>query len=220
MSPRAESARPRVSELRLNGLVPGYAGDLGPGERAEGLAFDGVDLTERRLAGVAFVECTLGDVTADGADLAGASFVETRIERLGAPSLDAPRSRFRDVELLASRIGSGELYDTTWSGALVRGCKLGFVNLRAAELTDVLFEDCVIGELDLGRAKATRVAFEGCTLETLDVTGAELRHVDLRGARLGRVAGIPGLRGAIVSGLQAAELAEAMAEQLGISVRD
>lgn len=220
MSSRAESVRPRLSELRLSGLTPGYAGDLDPGERVEGLAFDGVDLAERPLAGVAFVECTLDDVTVDGADLTGASFVETRIERLGAPSLAAPRSRFRDARLAASRIGSGELYETTWSGVVVRGCKLGFVNLRGAELTDVLFEDCAIEELDLGRAKATRVAFQGCTLETLDVTGAQLRHVDLRGARLGRVAGISGLRGAILSGFQAAELAETMAEQLGISVRD
>ncbi|WP_171041443.1 pentapeptide repeat-containing protein [Sinomonas susongensis] len=220
MSPRAESIRPRLTELRLNDLVPGYAGDLDPGGRAEGLSLEGVDLSGLQLAGIAFVECTLDDVTFDGADLTGASFVETRIGRLGAPTLSAPRSRFRDLELGASRIGSAEFYDTNWSGVVVRGCKLGFVNFRAAELTDVLFEDCVIEELDLGRAKATRVAFEGCTLETLDVTGAELRHVDLRGSRLGRVAGITGLRGAIVSGIQAAELAEAMAEQLGIAVQD
>ena len=220
MSPRRESIRPRLTELRLDGLDAGFAADLCPGERVEGLAFDGVDLTDRALAGVALVECALDGVTADGADLTGASFVETRISRLGAPSLAAPRSRFRDVELVASRIGSGELYDTTWDGVVVRGCKLGFVNLRAAELTDVLFVDCVIDELDLGRAKAARIAFEDCTLDALDVTAAELRHVDLRGARLGRVAGITGLRGATVSSLQVAELAELMAEHLGIAVQD
>jgi uncharacterized protein YjbI with pentapeptide repeats len=220
VSPRQHPTRPRLTELRLGRLDAGYAGDLGAGERAEGLTFDAVDLTDRGLAGVTFVECALDGATFDGADLTGASFVETRIERLGAPSLRAPRSRFRDVELVASRIGSGELYDCTWDGVVVRGCKLGFVNLRAAELTDVLFADCVIEELDLGRAKATRVAFEGCTVDALDVRAAELRHVDLRGARLGRVAGVAGLRGAIVSGFQAAELAEAMAEHLGIAVQD
>lgn len=200
MSPRQESTRPRLTELRLEDLDPGYPGDLGPGERAEGLVFDGVDLADR--------------------DLTGASFIETRLARLGAPSLRAPRSRFRDVELVTSRIGSGELYDATWDVVVVRGCKLGFINLRAAQLADVLFVDCVIEELDLGRAKATRVEFENCSIDALDVTAAQLRHVDLRGARLGRVAGITGLRGATVSGLQAAELAEIMAEQLGIVVRD
>ncbi|WP_336854362.1 pentapeptide repeat-containing protein [Sinomonas albida] len=220
MSPRKDSTRPRLTELRLAGLVPGYAGDIAAGERAEGLAFDGADLTARRLVGAAFVECSLADVSAHEADLTGASFVETRIERLGAPSLSAPRSRFRDVELEASRIGSAELYDSTWDAVVVRGCKLGFVNLRAAKLTDVLLVGCTIEELDLGRATATRVAFEDCTLDSFDVTAAELRHVDLRGARLGRVGGIEGLRGATVNPYQAAELAEIMAEHLGISVRD
>ncbi|NUP73574.1 MAG: pentapeptide repeat-containing protein, partial [Sinomonas sp.] len=142
MSPRRDSTRPRLTDLRLEGLVPGFAGDVGAGERAEGLAFDGADLAGRPLAGLAFVECTLADVSAHEADLTGALFAETRIERLGAPSFTAPRSRFRDVQLEASRIGSAELYDATWDSVVVRGCKLGFVNLRGARLADVLFVDC------------------------------------------------------------------------------
>ncbi|MEA5454837.1 pentapeptide repeat-containing protein [Sinomonas sp. JGH33] len=220
MSPRKESTRPRLSELRLDRLEAGFAGDVEAGARIEGLAFDGADLADRGLAGITFVECLLRDVSLHNADLTGASFVETRMERLSAPVLSAQRSRFRDAEIEGSRIGSAELYDGAWDGTLVRGCKLGFVNLRGAKLADVLFEDCVIEELDLGRANAARVAFDGCTIDSLDVTGAELAHVDLRGSRIGRIGGIEGLRGAIVSPFQAAELAEALAEHLGIAVQD
>ncbi|WP_433875709.1 pentapeptide repeat-containing protein [Sinomonas atrocyanea] len=218
-SSRDQSA-PRLDPLRLDGLDTGFAGDIEPGGRTEGLAFEGTDLAGLALEGTTFAECSFRDVAAHDADLRSASFLDCRLERLGAPRLAAPRSRWRGVEVEASRIGSAELYDGELRGVVLRGCKLGYVNLRGASLQDVLFADCAIDELDLGGARATRVAFEDTTVESLDVTHASLTDVDVRGARLHRVAGVDGLRGAILSSMQAVELAELMAAQLGIDVRD
>lgn len=218
--PRRDPTVPRLDPLLLEGLEAGFVGDIEPGLRAEGLAFEGVDLTGRELESTTFAECLFQDVTAHDAGLRLASFVDCRFVRLSAPSLPAPRSRWRGVEIEASRIGSAELFDAGLSGVLVSGCKLGYVNLRGATLQDVKFVDCVIDELDLGGATATRVAFEGTQIDALDVTGSTLTHVDLRGARLHRVSGVDGLRGATLSGVQTVELAELMAERLGIEVRD
>ncbi|GHG60289.1 hypothetical protein GCM10012320_34800 [Sinomonas cellulolyticus] len=218
--PSRDQAAPRLDPLVLAGLVQGFAGDIEPGGRTEGLAFEGVDLAGQELESSTFSECLFQDVTAHDAGLRLASFVDCRFVRLSAPSLAAPRSRWRGVEIEASRIGSAELYDAELSGVLVTGCKLGYVNLRAATLGDVKFVDCAIDELDLGGATATRVAFEGTRVDALDATAAALTHVDLRGARLHRVAGVDGLRGATVSSIQAVELAELMAVRLGIDVRD
>ncbi|WP_369046193.1 pentapeptide repeat-containing protein [Sinomonas sp. P10A9] len=215
-----DQGAPRLDPLDLSDLVQGFGGDVEPGRRTEGLAFEDVDLAGRQLEASTFSECLFQDVTAHDAGLRSVSFVDCRFVRLSAPSLPAPRSRWRGVEIEASRIGSAELYDGDLSGVLVTGCKLGYVNLRGAKLQDVKFVDCVIDELDLGGATATRVAFEETRVDALDTTGATLEHVDLRGARLHRVAGVDGLRGATLSSVQAVELAELMAERLGIDVRD
>lgn len=215
-----DHSAPRLGALALTGLVQGFAGDIEPGRRTEGFAFEGVDLAGRELESSTFSECLFKDVTAHDAGLRLASFVDCRFVRLSAPSLPAPRSRWRGVEIEASRLGSAELFDAELSGVLVTGCKLGYVNLRGATLQDVKFVDCVIDELDLGGATATRVGFDGAQIDALDVTGAVLEHVDLRGARLHRVAGVDGLRGATVSSVQAVELAEVLAARLGIDVRD
>lgn len=217
---RKNPGSPRLTDLNLADLEPGDPAEARPGTRVEGFAFRNADFSDRPLTGATFAECIFIDVSLHNAVLAGASFLQSRFERLGAPVLSAPRSRFHGVELEASRIGAAELYESEWDGVLVRGCKLGFVNLRGAELTDVLFVDCTIEELDLGQARAARVSFADCVIDSLDVASAELKSLDLRGARLSRVAGLGSLRGAIVSPTQAAELSEAMAHQLGIEVLD
>ncbi|WIB36255.1 pentapeptide repeat-containing protein [Curtobacterium sp. MCJR17_043] len=98
------------------------------------------------------------------------------------------------------------------------GMKLGFVNLRASVLTDVVFRDCVIDEVDIADARLQRVAFPGSTIR--EVAGADTRieDVDLRGADLDRVERLDGLRGATIGGEQLYTLAPLLAAQAGYRV--
>nr|WP_277818596.1 pentapeptide repeat-containing protein [Cellulosimicrobium arenosum] len=112
------------------------------------------------------------------------------------------------------------MYESTWHGVHLVGCKLGFVNLRGADLHDVLFTDCTIDELDLVQARATRVAFVGTRVRRLDVQASTLEHVDLRGADLDEIAGVRSLAGATVGELQLARLAPLLADALGVTVQD
>jgi uncharacterized protein YjbI with pentapeptide repeats len=142
------------------------------------------------------------------------------LERVDVPVVRGVRGRWRDVEVRDARLGSAELYESTWDRVHLVGCKLGFVNLRGAELRDVLFTDCTVDELDLVQARATRVAFAGTRVRRLDVQASTLEHVDLRGADLDEVAGVRSLAGATVTPEQLARLAPLLAEGLGIAVED
>lgn len=153
-------------------------------------------------------------------ELRGASFLDTRIARLNAPVLSAARSRWRDVELDASRVGSAELFESQLTSVHISNSKLGFVNLRGAKLDDVLFTNCTIDELDLGGASVSRVAFVDSQLRNLDVTRATLNSVDLRTLELRSITGLEGLRGATINSYQVAELAAVMAQNLGIRIED
>jgi uncharacterized protein YjbI with pentapeptide repeats len=211
---------PKIERLLLVDLADGDPETLEARESYDGLRFVSADLGGRNLAAASFSECEFLDLSANGCDLRSAKIVDTRIERLDAAILAAPRSRFRDVVLQGSRIGSAEFYDASWQSVHISNCKLGFVNLRGAELRDVLFTDCTIDELDLGGAAAHRVSFVDTTVTSLDVTRAKLEHVDLRGARLLTLTGIEGLRGATVNPAQVSDLAAVFARHFGLTIED
>ncbi|WP_440709822.1 pentapeptide repeat-containing protein [Herbiconiux sp. YIM B11900] len=220
MAGKKNSRAPRIDPIRLDALTEGDPALLAANENVFGERFDAADLSGRDLSGASFTECEFLDLLAHEADLRGTSFADTRFERVNAPVFAAPRSRFRDVSLDASRLGSAEFFDASWESVHVTGCKLGYVNLRGARLNDVQFTDCTIDELDLGDATATRVAFPGTRIGTLDVTRSILSEVDLRALEASHIVTLEGLRGAIMTPYQITELATVLAQQFGIVVED
>ena len=199
-------------------LVLGDAAMIRAGAVLDGVRFDGIDLSGDDLTGSSFLECELADLRAHETQLRATTLTDVVFRRLDAPALSAARSRWRDVELSESRIGSLDLAGATWQSVLIRGCKLGFVNLRGADIGNVVVEHCTIDELDLGAATAARVTFIGTRIGTLDLSGARLSAVDLRGADLHRITNLPGLAGSTMDDAQVQALATSFATHLGITI--
>ncbi|MFZ4894915.1 pentapeptide repeat-containing protein [Plantibacter sp. Mn2098] len=218
MAKKTNNITPRIDPIVLNDLLEGDVEQVYAHETSEGYRFDAADFDGRDLAGVTFRECEFVAASAHEADLHASAFVDAVIERLNAPVLRAARSRFRDVSIDSSRIGSAEMYDANWQSVHIRNSKLGFVNLRGSSLQDVLFTDCTIDELDLGDATVNRVAFVDTQVNSLDLTRAKLTNTDLRGLELRKISGLEGLRGATLSEYQVSELAPLFAVHLGIVV--
>lgn len=218
MSETKDIQRPHIDQLNLESLRPATTESLHQLGHAEGVILDGETLSGD-LTGAGIVESRLRQVTIDRASMTGVSFTEVELLRLQAPHIDAPRSSWRNVEILGSRIGAAELYDSLLDGVHLSDSKLDLINLRSAELMDVMFENCWIGELDITGARLLRVGFRNCTLDTLSATGAKLEHVDLRGSQLRRIIGLEGLRGASISDQQLLEMAPSLAEMAGLLVR-
>lgn len=210
--------KPVLSRLLLPGLESAKAGDLAAHEHHEGLSLEGADLTGCDLSGATFTECELVGVTAHTTVLQHARLIETRIERLNAPVLDATRSTWRDVELSGSRIGALDIYDSGIRSTRITGSKFDWINLRSSILEDVLFEDCTIEELDLSGATATRVAFINCRVGSLALAHAQLKDVDLRGLEIGAIGNLEGMAGATLDAQQVTALAPVFASHLGIRV--
>jgi len=207
-----------VTPITLRGLTDSDLLEVSAGSHVEAQRFTGGDIGGVDLTGTDFTECEFSGVSADQTQLRGARISESNFDRLDAAVLLAARSVIRDVSITASRLGSFELYESTFNSVLIRDCKLGFVNLRGAELNNVIFQDCSIDELDLANARINRVTFTDTSIDTLDVTGATLRNADLRGASLRQINGLSGLRGAIITGEQSFELATVFANHLGLQV--
>jgi uncharacterized protein YjbI with pentapeptide repeats len=185
----------------------------------DAVAFDGVDLSEQNAANASFLDCRLDRCRADGLLLRRARLVEILVTDLQAVSIDLTESVWRDTLVAGGRIGAVLAPGATLTRVGLRGVKLDFVNLRGAELRDVVFEDCVVGELDLTGAAATDVAFPGSRLDDLNVGGATLERVDVSDAELRSLRGLESLRGAVVNPDQLHDLAPLLAEHLGLTVR-
>lgn len=207
---------PRIELREPAGLSSGTAAHLISG--AEGLRFEGFQLQGDDLRGTSWVECVLQNIGIFGADLSALTVAESSLRGVQAPHLRAPRSSWREVLLESSRMGAAELYESVMDSVRVTGCKLDLVNLRGANLTDVVFDSCTIGEIDLSAASVRRLQFRSCQVETLVLSQAVLAHTDLRGAQLTSLVGMESLRGAVVSPAQLSELAPSLAEHMGLTV--
>ncbi len=214
-----ESSRPRLSEAPvLEGLLDAVPGDLEAAGASDALRVAGDVARGRDLRGARFLEVLWDAAELEGADFAGARFVENRFQDLSCTSFPATSSQWRDVEVIGSRFGAvaldrADLQSVRWANA-----KIGYLNLRYAAGRDMVFTDCQIEECDLAFAGLRRVQLQRCRIGRLTLSSAVLEDVDLRGADIERIAGIEGLAGSIVTEVQLWDLAPALAEHLGITV--
>jgi uncharacterized protein YjbI with pentapeptide repeats len=217
--PLTQPAPPGTASVpTMNSLDDGTLDDLLGDDQHESIRYADLDLRGRRLAGATFLECRLERLDLTEANLRGARFVSTHLTGLTAPVLAASRLTLREVELTSSRLGAAEMYESTWQSVVVEDCKIEWLNLRAAKLRDVVFRRCQIGDLDLGSAHVTGMRFEGCTVGTLTLDDARLADVDLRDARIELVSSLDGLRGTTMTEHQVYGLVPAFAERFGFTV--
>jgi len=200
------------------GRTTPFTGTLQPEEDYDGLAFQDLDLTGARGASARFLECVVEGCDLTSAVLAGSRWSECSLTRVRGVGTDLTEASLVDVTVTDARLGALAAYGSTWRRVIVRGGKIEFLNLRGASLREVQFEDCVLIEPDVGDATLKDVTFSGCTLVGAQFHGAKLTAVELSDARLLEPKGLTSIGGATISRVQLLELADAFADQLGITV--
>ena len=219
-SPLAVPRPPVLAAPDLGRLRDGEADELAAGETVEDLQLVEADLSGADLPALSLLSCRFSEVFANDTDLAAARLVDCRLERLSPTYLPSPRSTWRTVELIGSRIGAWEIYDADLESVLIEDCRLGFANLAGTALRDILIRGTRIDELDLSGIEAERVRFEDCRVGTLRLRGGSLSDIDLRGLEMRVVSGVGSLAGATINSQQLSELAPLLAQHLGLRVTD
>lgn len=213
---------PRPPKINLDSLAQGYLGDIEPEEFIEGMEFTDLDFAEVDATHATFLDCRWSNVNFGDAeapiDLTGARISGTEITDCRADTWTMPRGNLQHTEITGTRIGAGVVYDSVWDKVLFTNCRISYLNLREAKLTDVEFRDCKIDEIDLDRAKVGRVAFPESTVGAFQCEGATLGNVDLRGLQPHKISGVHSLRGATIDDAQLMLFAELFARELGITV--
>lgn len=213
------TGRVQRAQLPAPHLQAGDPGELTRNADLEGVGFEQVAVPHLDLTRSLVTSARFTRLSADEADLAGARWSEVELDQVNLPVVRAARSQWQDVTV-RGRLGALEAYEAQWRSVHLAGCKVDYINLRSADLLDLVIEDCVIEELDLVEVTARRVELVDVRVGHLDLQHAQLRDVDLRGLTLASIQGIAGLRGATVTSAQLQLLAPLLAAEVGLSVED
>lgn len=217
--PISKLTAPRITSPSLSRLSGGTPDEATSGEDVDGLRIAHADFSGVRLDSVTFIESELVEAVTESTRVNGCRFLDVRFDRLDARGLTGSGTKWRDSEIVASRLGAISLYDAEVDSLRIAGSKVAYLNLRGSQIHDLVVEDCVVDEIDLSDASLTRASFPGCRIGTLTLREATLTHVDLRGATLGVVEPVHGLRGAVIDSGQLLELAPLLAAGIGVEVR-
>jgi uncharacterized protein YjbI with pentapeptide repeats len=210
-----------LGELPYARYLEAFDGDLRPGGDYTELLFadtefEGFDAGGSRVGESAFT----------GVTFANGGFPRTRLNavwfnRTRWVSVNLAEADCLDVTVLGSFFAGVTAYGAKLRRVAFQECKINTLNLRGATVQDVVFDRCELSEVDLGEARLTNVTFPGSTVRRMRLDKAILKKVDFRGAaELDVASGCESLRGAVIDSAQLAALAPALAQALGIAVKD
>jgi len=214
--------------------VPQVLGDLPYAEYLErfddDLARDG-DYTELLFADTEFEDFDAGNSRIGESAFTGVTFTNGRFPRARLNEVWFDRTRWvssnlaegdwLDVTVLRGSFSGVEAYGAKLRRVTFQECKIDTLNLRGATVQDVVFDRCQLTEVDLGGATLNNVTFPASTVRRMRLDKSTLTKVDFRGAaEFDVVSGCESLRGAVIDSTQLAELAPALAQALGILVKE
>lgn len=142
----------------------------------------------------------IGPADVSGWNLADLALDECELVELTAHETDLRGSRLSETRLLRPAASALRATDASWRQVELDGARIGALALDGARIGQLLIR--------------------GDKIDWLSLRGARLSSVDLRGLRPVALHGIEGLRGATVDPVTLMDLTPALAEHLGIRVRD
>lgn len=148
-----------------------------------------------RLTGAHLSKSWLRDVVFERCELSGLRLMESTLQRV----------RFVNCKFSGANLAGASLQDV-----LFQNCTADGLMLPESRLKNVVFEDCNLQEASFSTlGKKSSFCFERCDLRAVDFFRTSLNGIDLTSCEIDgiRLEG-PEVRGAIVTALQACDLAK------------
>ncbi len=212
--------KPEVVQARIQ------AGDLGAvreqfceGESEfEDYEFTGGEIEAEDLYGSTFTRCIFRRCRFARAELGQSSFIDSVFEGCDFSNAGLEESLWRRCELTDCRMVGARFGASRFRQVRLKNCTAEFAGFDRASFQSVRFEACKFGEAWLRSCKCKEVEAAGCSFFKTNfyqtpLAGLDFTTSEIGGWTLSETA--PELRGAIVSPIQAVELAE----RLGLIVK-
>ncbi|MBH1937264.1 pentapeptide repeat-containing protein [Streptomyces sp. AV19] len=217
---RARAPRDLAALPFAHRLQP-FTGEIEHAGNYEWLHFDGSVLEDADGGSSLFSESAFSSATFDGGRYRRSRFDDVWLHNVRMVGTNLAETRWLDGECIGGVLAGVEIHGAEMYRTVFHQCKFDSVNLRATLLKDVVFVDCLLRDVDFGGATLTDVSFPGSTLDGARFDRATLTRVDLREAgALCIASGLEGMKGATISTTQLFDLAPALAQYVGLTVKD
>ena len=169
------------------------------------------DIGAIEFRGCRFQNCRFADCRLDGAFFCDVTFSDCDLSNLVFSGCS-----FRRVEFCRCKIVGTLFPDSYLEHVLFQGCTGKWASLTGSKWKKVLLEDCDFSEGNFEECSFVSVEIVECNLEKAVFLHTPLRQIDLTSDEIGGIVlSGPELRGAIVTALQASDLAR----YLGLVIR-
>ncbi|MFF7360884.1 pentapeptide repeat-containing protein [Streptomyces sp. NPDC008125] len=161
-----------------------------------GVRADQVEFEALNVHGVEFV----------GSDLGSARWRESKLSRV----------HFRDCKLMGAA-----LRDVVLDDVLFENCRLDYATFeRVRAIGPVVFIGCAFTEATFADCDLSDVVFSDCGLRLTEFGGGRYRDTDLCGNDVSQLRGVTNLARIRIGAGQQTDLAQALVDELGITVGD
>ena len=184
----------------------------------DGCAFADADFAGMDFYGMAFTRCSFTRCRFTGAKMGQCSFVDVVMESCDLSNTEIPESFWQRCILRGCRLVGARLDKARLRQVELSGCAAMYAGFDQAGFDRVRLENCDFQSADLRACKCRGLSLAGCRVLSVNLCQTALAGVDFTASDIGGwtlTEGAPELRGAVVTPLQAVELAE----RLGLIVK-
>jgi uncharacterized protein YjbI with pentapeptide repeats len=153
-------------------------------------------------------------------DLDRPELLDVRLEDCDVSAVIATGFIARRLALTGCRLRGVTFVKGQYDDGLIEDCATSDLSLRFSRLRRVVFRDCDLSGADFYNATFEHVTFDGCNLQRARFDAAIVKCLSITNCDLTAINGVSGLKGAQVDASDVPAMAQALATDAGILIRD
>jgi uncharacterized protein YjbI with pentapeptide repeats len=146
--------------------------------------------------------------------------LDVRLEDCDVSGVTATGFAVRRMHLRNTRLRGVTMVKGQYDDGLIEDCGTSDLSLRFSRLRRVVFRDCDLTGADFYNATFEHVTFDDCNLQRARFDGAIVKCLAITNCNLTAINGVAGLSGAQLDASDLPNLAQSLAREAGILIRD
>jgi uncharacterized protein YjbI with pentapeptide repeats len=168
------------------------------------------DISDLWLAGARVLEL----------DLDRPEILDVRLEDCDVSGVVATGFIARRMEVRGTRLRGVTMVKGQYDDGIIMGCTTSDLSFRFSRLRRVVFRNCDLSGADFYNVTFEHVTFDNCDLQRARFDGAIVKCLALTNCNLAAIVGVSGLKGALLDASDLPNLAQSLATDAGILIRD
>jgi uncharacterized protein YjbI with pentapeptide repeats len=153
-------------------------------------------------------------------DLDRPEILDVRLEDCDVSAVVATGFIARRMELRGTRLRGVTMVKGQYDDGIIMGCTTSELSFRFSRLRRVVFRNCDLSGIDFYNTTFDHVTIDNCDLQRANFDAALVKCLAITGCDLAGLNGVSGLKGAQLDASDLPNLAQSLARDVGIVIRD